>query len=88
MAHLFKIIWHLPRRLMMGLISVYQKTLSPDHSFWGKWMRPQGYCKFQPSCSEYSKQAYEKYGFFRGTFKMIWRIMRCNPWNDGGEDRP
>lgn len=69
------------------LIVIYQKTLSPDHGvfsfFW-----PDGYCKFQPTCSEYGRQAVIKYGFFLGIIKAIWRFLRCNPWNPGGNDSP
>ena len=43
-------------------------------------------CRFYPSCSEYSKQAFEKYNFFKAFFLSIYRILRCNPWNDGGYD--
>ena len=86
MKNLFLSIWHIPRMLMVGAIWTYQKTLSPDHSFWAKTFYPQGYCKFEPTCSEYMKQALKKYGFFRGSFKGVWRILRCNPWSDGGED--
>lgn len=70
----------------LALIRIYQKTLSPDHSFFSK-LYPYGYCKFSPSCSEYSCQAIEKYGLFKGGYLGIWRILRCNPWNKGGEDQ-
>lgn len=43
-------------------------------------------CRFTPTCSEYTAQAIEKYGFFRGSWKGICRICRCNPWRPGGED--
>ncbi len=71
---------------MVGLISVYQKILSPDHSFWAKTLYPYGYCKFEPTCSDYMKIALQKYGLIRGSIKGAWRILRCNPWTEGGED--
>lgn len=81
-------LWHLPRRLGVQLIDLYQKTLSPDHSFWGKKRFPYGYCKFTPTCSEYGKQVITKKGLFIGFFKTLYRILRCNPCSKGGEDLP
>ncbi|MHB1459755.1 MAG: membrane protein insertion efficiency factor YidD [Armatimonadota bacterium] len=43
-------------------------------------------CRFYPTCSEYAAQALGKYGLWRGTFLTIYRIVRCNPWNQGGID--
>jgi len=36
-------------------------------------------CRFAPSCSEYSKQAIVRYGFFKGAFKGIKRLLLCHP---------
>ncbi|MCO5607793.1 hypothetical protein L7F22_061994 [Adiantum nelumboides] len=36
-------------------------------------------CRFIPSCSEYSMQAYKKYGVLKGTMLTAWRLLRCNP---------
>jgi hypothetical protein len=80
-------IWHLPRNILVGLIWIYQKTISPDHS-WVKQFFPHGYCRFHPTCSEYGKKSLQKYGVIRGIPKTIWRILRCNPWNPGGVDEP
>lgn len=65
--------------LMILLVRAYQATLSK--------MLPST-CRFIPSCSEYSILAYRKCGFFRGTFKTVFRILRCNPFCRGGEDMP
>ncbi|NLF83830.1 MAG: membrane protein insertion efficiency factor YidD [Candidatus Gastranaerophilales bacterium] len=43
-------------------------------------------CRFYPSCSEYTKQAIEKYGFIKGCFLGAKRIFRCHPLNPGGYD--
>ena len=43
-------------------------------------------CKYHPSCSEYTKQAIEKYGVMKGIFIGIKRILRCNPFSKGGYD--
>lgn len=69
----------------LGMIRLYQKTISPDHG-WFRARFPYGYCKFYPSCSEYTYQAIDKFGFFKGFFKGTWRILRCNPWSRGGMD--
>ncbi|GEM_PF-191703 len=61
------------------LIKIYQKTFSPDHSFL-KFKFPNGYCKFYPTCSEYSKKSFEKFGIFGGFPLSVWRVLRCNPW--------
>jgi len=74
-----------PRKTIIFLITVYQKTLSPDHG-WLKARHPNGYCRYHPSCSEYAKQAFQKYGFLKGSYLTVWRILRCNPWSKGGED--
>jgi len=64
---------------------MYQRVLSPDHS-WFRKAFPYGYCKFQPTCSEYGKQAFLKYGTIKGMYLTINRIFRCNPFNKGGLD--
>jgi len=43
-------------------------------------------CRFYPTCSEYTKQAIEKYGFVKGGFLGAKRICRCHPLNKGGYD--
>lgn len=43
-------------------------------------------CRFYPTCSEYTKQAIQKYGVLKGTLLGIKRILKCHPFNDGGID--
>lgn len=74
-----------PALAAIFVIRVYQKTISPDHSFF-KFLKPYGFCRFQPTCSQYAIDSLEKYGFFVGGLKALWRILRCNPWNKGGHD--
>jgi hypothetical protein len=76
----------LMKKLALWTIKAYQKLLSPDHSFWAKSFFPHGYCKFNPTCSCYTHQAIEKYGVIKGSWLGLNRIIRCNPWNDGGDD--
>jgi len=72
---------------LLWLIKIYQKTLSPDHG-WFKDFFPHGYCKYYPSCSEYAKKTLKKDGLIKGVFKATWRVLRCNPWSNGGVDQP
>ena len=65
------------RALALLLITAYQKLLSP--------MLPST-CRFYPSCSEYAKQAIQKYGVVRGGWLALKRIARCHPGNPGGLD--
>lgn len=75
----------LPRYIAISIIRIYQKTLSLDHGFF-KFLKPYGFCRFHPTCSEYAIQALEKHGFIKGGFKAVWRVLRCNPWSKGGHD--
>lgn len=68
-------------------IRLYQKTLSYDHGPM-RIFYPHGYCRFYPSCSEYTARAIKKYGVFRGYGKGFFRVLRCTPWSSGGVDEP
>ena len=65
------------KTVALGLIRLYQKTISQA-------LPPT--CRFVPSCSEYGYQAIAKHGFLKGSLMAGWRILRCNPFNDGGFD--
>ncbi|HRH23811.1 MAG TPA: membrane protein insertion efficiency factor YidD [Candidatus Magasanikbacteria bacterium] len=84
---LLRFIITIPKKILLLLIWVYQHTVSPDHGPM-KSQFPGGYCKFTPSCSEYGYQAIQKYGVIRGLPRVVWRILRCNPWSKGGIDKP
>ena len=43
-------------------------------------------CRYLPTCSEYSIDALKTYGFFKGLFLSIKRILSCHPWGQGGFD--
>ena len=73
------------RRLVIALITAYQKTLSPDHGPL-RHRYPYGVCKFHPTCSEYTKQAVRKYGTMKGMRLGLRRIGRCHPNSAGGFD--
>jgi len=59
------------------LIKTYQLLISP--------LTP-ATCRFQPTCSHYSKEALEKYGLLKGGMLSIKRILKCHPWGDSGYD--
>ena len=63
--------------LFMGLIRLYQWTISP-------LLGPR--CKYWPSCSHYGYEAFARHGTLRGMALTGWRIVRCNPWSHGGID--
>jgi hypothetical protein len=65
--------------LLLLLIALYQRTLSP-------LLGP--CCRFEPSCSAYAAEALKKHGLLRGMAKSIWRVLRCNPLCKGGYDPP
>ncbi|MBE6037730.1 MAG: membrane protein insertion efficiency factor YidD [Anaerofustis stercorihominis] len=65
------------KKIVLFLISLYQKYISPN-------MRP--HCRYYPTCSEYARQAFTKYNFFKGLYLSIKRILKCNPFSNGGYD--
>ncbi len=64
-------------RIAISLVKIYKIFISP-------LFLPS--CRFYPSCSEYSIQAFSKYGFVKGLWLSVKRIIRCNPFNPGGID--
>jgi len=74
------------KTLAIKIVELYQLSLSPDHSKWGKLRFPHGYCQYFPSCSEYTKHSIQKNGLIKGFFQGLYRIIRCNPLSRGGID--
>ena len=72
------------KKILIGIIKGYQKTISPDHGILSGGR--QHVCRFQPTCSQYTIEAIEKYGSLGGIRRGITRLVRCNPWNKGGFD--
>jgi len=64
-------------RLFILLIRAYQYALSP---MFGQR------CKYYPTCSNYAIEALRVHGVVRGAGLAVWRIVRCNPFSDGGVD--
>jgi hypothetical protein len=62
---------------IVKLIEIYRFLISPlfGHS-----------CRYLPTCSEYSIDALKTFGFFKGIFLSLKRILSCHPWAKGGLD--
>ena len=65
------------KKLAVTLIKLYQKIISPLLG---------ANCRFYPTCSQYALEAIEKYGFFKGGWMALRRILRCHPFHPGGYD--
>ena len=68
------------KNILIKLIEWYQRNISA-------WLDYKNIkCKYYPTCSEYTKQAIEKYGALKGTLLGLVRIIKCNPFSKGGYD--
>ncbi|ESQ49144.1 hypothetical protein EUTSA_v10021669mg [Eutrema salsugineum] len=63
----------------LAMLSFYKREISP--------VLPRS-CRYVPTCSEYSMEAYKKYGVLKGTVLTTWRLCRCNPLGGSGFDPP
>ncbi len=63
--------------LAVGAVRAYQWTLGPMLG---------GQCRFYPSCSAYAIEALRLHGAGRGSVLAAGRVLRCNPWCEGGVD--
>lgn len=68
------------KKISIFFIKMYKKIVSPYLDYKGV------HCKYYPTCSEYTKQAIEKYGTIKGSFIGFKRILKCNPFSKGGYD--
>ena len=62
---------------VLSLLELYKAFVSP-------FLPPA--CRFEPTCSEYARQAIEKYGAMKGSWLGLKRILRCQPFSKGGYD--
>jgi putative membrane protein insertion efficiency factor len=69
----------------LAAIRAYQRTISPDHGPLRRYF-PGGFCRFEPTCSQYTHDALEQHGLRRGGSLAIRRLARCHPWAHGGRD--
>ncbi|MCK6554993.1 membrane protein insertion efficiency factor YidD [Candidatus Binatia bacterium] len=67
----------LATRVVLSFLWLYSAALSP---FLGSC------CRFQPSCSAYTRTAVGRYGALRGLWLGARRLLRCHPWHPGGWD--
>ena len=65
------------KKIALGLIKMYQSTISK--------VLPSS-CRYTPTCSEYTFEAINRYGIFKGIWMGTKRIARCHPWHEGGYD--
>lgn len=65
------------KNLLIGLVKVYRLFFSP-------WLGSS--CRFEPTCSAYSLQAFERHGAAAGAYLTLARLGRCHPWCAGGSD--
>ena len=66
------------RRLALSLIRSYQVVVSPYLSW--------GYCRHEPTCSNYTHEAITKYGVLKGVWLGTRRLARCRPLGSSGYD--
>ncbi len=76
---IFQRLWTAPRRAAIGIIRLYQQTLSPDHgplkSLW-----TYGYCRHSPTCSMYATEVIARCGLIIGSLLSFRRLLTCHPW--------
>lgn len=77
MIRVLQELWYLPRNLAIAIMKGYRSTISP---LYGE------VCRYYPSCSRYSLEAYQQRGFVVGLVLTVWRLLRCNPLTKGGVD--
>lgn len=66
------------KTVMLWLVRVYQRYISP--------LKGRSTCRFYPSCSAYAYEAIMIHGPLKGLYLSVKRILRCNPFNNGGYD--
>ncbi|MGQ0849914.1 MAG: membrane protein insertion efficiency factor YidD [Actinomycetota bacterium] len=75
--NIVKGVGRIPASLALGLIVIYQKLVSPAFG---------ANCRFQPTCSQYTKVAITRFGLIRGSWLGLRRLGRCHPLRPGGFD--
>lgn len=62
---------------LLFLIKLYQNFISP--------LTPSS-CRYQPTCSHYTKEALQSHGLLKGGYLGVKRILSCHPWGGSGHD--
>lgn len=70
-------VYGFARSVALLPVHAYRRLISP-------FIAPR--CRYYPTCSTYALEAIRTYGVFRGGVLAAWRVMRCNPFSDGGVD--
>jgi putative membrane protein insertion efficiency factor len=65
------------KKIVIKLLELYRKYISP---------LKMPCCKYYPSCSQYAIDAVSRYGLAKGGILAVWRVLRCNPFSNGGFD--
>lgn len=65
------------KHMAIALVLFYRKFISP-------LKRPS--CIYVPTCSTYALEAYRRFGFWKGTYLSIRRVLSCHPFAKGGYD--
>ncbi len=65
--------------VLSGAVTAYQWTIRPVIG---------ANCRYEPSCSHYALAVLASHGALRGSALTARRILRCNPWHEGGYDPP
>ena len=73
------------KEIAITIIKLYQKTFSQDTG-WFSYIYGERTCRFHPTCSQYMIEAIQKFGFAKGIWLGLKRVLRCHPWNKGGFD--
>lgn len=71
--YIYSKISYVLKKILIGAVKFYRKFISP--------YKGNTHCRFTPTCSEYSLEALEKYGPFKGTYLSVKRILRCHPYS-------
>lgn len=75
------------KRLLLSILHGYQTYLSLDTGWLGKIIPHKGrICRYEPTCSEYTIQAVERFGVKRGLILGVKRVASCHPWGGHGYD--
>jgi putative membrane protein insertion efficiency factor len=64
-------------RAVLAAIRAYQRWISPALPVM---------CRYQPTCSEYARDALVEWGTVRGLALAVRRLARCTPWGGSGYD--
>ena len=78
MIWIFQVLWLAPRNLLILLVKGYRKLISPLYG---------DVCRYYPTCSAYGLGQFQQRGVLFGSALTAWRILRCNPWAQGGVDQ-